>query len=116
MITAFIPVLIGTLTGVAHAIDFLKYCAPMGVCGQEGEGLFIVIAERAAVMLLSVIGGACVLIIIAGGMRIIASAGSDTGRDEGIKMVTTAVIGLILSILAAALVQFVASFIGTNFV
>lgn len=98
----------------AKAIDFTKYCAPLGVCGN-GEAFFIIFAERAAMMILSLIGGVCVLVVMYGGLRLTASAGNDSARDEAKKAIFTALIGLVFAVMGAAIVQFVANFIGSNF-
>ena len=96
---------------------YQKYCEPLGVCFDRGgaEGLFIIIAQRFAILVLSLTGFACVLVIIYGAIRIIATGASEQNQDEGRKAITTALIGLVFSILGVAIVQFVSDFVGANF-
>lgn len=72
----------------------------------EAEALVGAFAVGIANMLLTVIGTACVLAVIWGGMMIITKG--DTGKEEGKKIVFAAVLGLILAVTAEAFVLFIA--------
>lgn len=72
----------------------------------EAEALVGAFAVGIANMLLTVIGTACVLAVIWGGMKIIT--GGDQGKEEGKKIVFAAVLGLILAVTAEAFVLFIA--------
>ena len=59
------------------------------------------------------IAGAAILAIIYGAIRLITSAGNDQGKEEAKKVITTAIIGLILALAAEAIILFIARVIGS---
>jgi hypothetical protein len=105
-------ILIGFLIEKAYAQNAWQlYCSQLGGYCGSGRAFIIQLATRVEQMVVQFIGGAAVLAVIYGGIRIITSGGDDSKRDEGKKIIEIALIGLVLAILAHSLVLFVAGFV-----
>lgn len=94
----------------ASAINVFNNCAGAGsstVCGAAGNDSATSMAKIIVNTLLTILGILAVIMIIVGGIRYTTSAG-DSSRIKGAKdTITYSVVGLVVAILAYAIVNFV---------
>ena len=82
--------------------------------GGVGNGTASKILSNSIVLFLVLLGLICLFFIIWGGIKWISSDG-DKGKIDGArKTITFAIIGLILALLAFAIVQFIGSIFGVQ--
>ncbi len=76
-------------------------------CGKDGAKSFPQALAQITNLLLFVIGSISVIVIIVGGIRYITSGGDQTGITAAKNTILYAVIGLVVSFLAYAVVNFI---------
>ncbi|OGJ56099.1 hypothetical protein A2706_02120 [Candidatus Peribacteria bacterium RIFCSPHIGHO2_01_FULL_51_35] len=112
--------LIGSLISVAHAqvlqnvgtanpgvaSMWATVCSTVPFC-SVGTGAPALLFLKISGFLLMMIGGVAVAALIYAGIKIILSRGQDEGMSEGKKIAMYALLGLVLAIIADALVLYV---------
>jgi len=78
---------------------------------NPGPDLIMNLAYAAGTFFAIPIAGVAVLAILYGAIRIITSAGNDQGKEEGKKIIITALVGLVLAIAAEAIIWMAMDFI-----
>ena len=74
-----------------------------------GPATFAELVGRVTNALLVIAGAVAVIMIVVGGIRYILSAGNEKGTQAAKSTITNAVVGLIITLLAFAIVNFVLS-------
>ena len=108
MINYLINIGLGAEKAYAGAYNaFNKYCSTLhSGCGSGGVG-----GKKFLAWLADNVAGGSVIAIIYGAISIGTSAGDDTRRENGKKVIIYALIGLILAIAAEAVISFVNNFV-----
>jgi len=117
-----IRTLIGFLVTKAAAADgdtvgnpFERYCRILYDDGDQvcssGAGFLGILAERSITFFATLIGGASILVIIYGSIRLITSAGNDQGKETAKNIIIAALVGLIFAIAAHSIMYFVDQFV-----
>lgn len=78
-----------------------------GKCGPEAAQSFADSFGKIANILIFIVGAVAVIIIIIGGLRYVLSAGDPKSTKEAKDTVLYAIIGVVVAILAFAMVRFV---------
>ena len=98
---------------VAHAQTlFDDYCTTLHptACGV-GSGFGAAVALRVGNFFAALVGGAAAIAIMYGGIKLMSAGGNEQGKEEAKKIITVAVIGLILAIMAEGFIIFVVNFV-----
>ena len=90
-----------------------QYCEELHPGCGAGSDFAIQLAVRTVDIISDLIGAAAVVAVLWGAARIVASAGNDEGRNEGQKIILTALVGVFLALIGKGLVLFVGDFVGT---
>lgn len=109
-IVAMIAVLLVPVTPVfADTVDVLNKgaCSGSSICSGSNTGLFSVIRTVIQVML-TIAGAVAVIMIIIGGIRYVTSAGDQSDVKAAKDTILYAVVGLVITIMAYAVVTYVA--------
>jgi len=96
----------------ASANPFSNYCTILHSGCGSGEGFLADLSIAALEFFAILIAGAAVIAIIYGAIRLTTSAGNDQGKEEAKKIITTAIIGLLLALGAEAIILFIPTVIG----
>jgi len=99
-------------SGYKNLLD--EYSAEIFPDYTPGPALVMDLAMMAGNFFAIPIAGIAVVAILYGAIRIIASAGNDQGKEEGKKIIITAIIGLLLAIAAEAIILWVAAFVSPD--
>ena len=101
----------------AHAADdalgqYSDYWSIFGGSSTSaGTGNLVVdFAVRVADMVTMFIGGAAVIGVLLGTIKIVTSGGNDEGKTKGKSMIIASLVGVALAVMAAGLVSFVDTF------
>ncbi len=116
MINYLINIGLGAEKAYAGAYNaFNKYCSTLhSGCGSGGVGgkkFLAWLADNVGDFFGFLVAGGSVIAIIYGAISIGTSAGDDTRRENGKKVIIYALIGLILAIAAEAVISFVNNFV-----
>jgi|GEM_PF-1380643 hypothetical protein len=95
----------GTALGPGVATMWAMICSTLPFC-SVGTGAPALLALKVTSLLLRLIGGVAVGVIIYAGIRLIIARGGEEGRTEAKKIVMYAVLGLILALVADALITY----------
>ena len=100
---------LGTLAPEAHAQSyFAAYCGALGTYCGDGGAFIIHLADRViTALIVPLIGGIAVIAVLWASVRLITSYGNDQGEEDAKKIISLAVIGIILAVMALAIVKFV---------
>lgn len=102
----FVVALVPLTPAYADPKDVLKTCSGSAVCGNDGAGLFSVIKAIIQTMLF-ISGIVAIIVIIVGGIRYITSNGDQARVKAAKDTILYAVVGLVVAIMAFAIVGFV---------
>ena len=91
---------------------FRGYCEILHTQCGSGRTFLAALALRAGQFFAVLIAGAAILAIIYGSVRLITSAGNDQGKEEAKKVITTAIIGLLLALAAESIFTFIGTVMG----
>ncbi|OGJ59751.1 hypothetical protein A2881_00570 [Candidatus Peribacteria bacterium RIFCSPHIGHO2_01_FULL_55_13] len=94
-----------------------KFRIPIAGAGMSpGSGLLIALANQWYNFLFGLVMGTCVIAVIWGASTMQGTAIEEGNREKGKKIIIDALVGLVLAILAAGIVNFAAGFLdATNF-
>lgn len=79
--------------------------------GSSGDQTVFALARKVTNFTSMVIGGAAVVVVVYGGIRMITAQGKDDQIAEARKMIIYALVGLALAIIAPAVIAFVGNFV-----
>lgn len=102
----FVVALVPLTPAYADPKDVLNTCAGSAVCGSNGTGLFSIIKSVIQTMLF-IAGIVAIIVIIIGAIRYITSSGDQSHVKSAKDTILYAVIGLVVAIMAFAIVGFV---------
>ncbi|MBU0767013.1 hypothetical protein KKF55_04515 [Patescibacteria group bacterium] len=107
--------IVGFLVEKAHAASgFSGYCGILHPSDCDaGSAAVVLFAAQVGNFFAIFIAGGAVIAIIYGAIKLIISGGNDQGKEDAKKIITAAVIGLILAIAAEAIILFVVNFVST---
>ncbi len=105
--------LLGLLIQTAYAqqTPIAPYCSALHPGCGAGRVFLIQLANRIINIASGVVGALAVGMLIWGAIKMITSGGNEEGKTQGRTIITTALVGVVLAIMAQALVQFVANFV-----
>ena len=93
-------------------------CCPAGYtgnnCGDYGVNDFIVLAIKVSSWVLGIVGSLALIMFIYGGFMFLISAGSAEAVGKAKKIITAAVIGLVIVFASYLIIQFVLKSLGLN--
>lgn len=99
---------------LARSPYFNVYCNALGTYCGDGQVYLIHLANRVRdVFVIPLIGGLAVMSLIVGGIKLIASAGNDQGKEEAKKLIQYGLIGISLALLGIVIVKFVCDFVAS---
>jgi hypothetical protein len=85
-----------------------------GNCGDYGLDDFLLLGVNVAKWILGIVGSIALLFFIYGGFTFLISGGSATQVDKGKKIITGAVIGLVIVFASYLIIKFVLQAFGAN--
>ncbi|HVW66841.1 MAG TPA: hypothetical protein VHA78_03870 [Candidatus Peribacteraceae bacterium] len=98
-------------SGVSQMWSMICSVLPCSVAGTSGTGLIAYFAGRIVLFLNSLIGVVSVILVIYAGIKIISSHGNEEGVSQGKNILRYVAIGLLLYVLAFAIISFVSQFL-----
>lgn len=113
----FFLFILGLLAGTAQAQDVVdKYCDELSPFCNSGLGTSVFVqrlADQAIFMIEGLIGAVAVVAVIWGGFLLATSGVNEENRNKGKSVITTAIVGTVLAIVAAEIVRFVFVLVAT---
>jgi len=106
--------IVGTIINTASAQDFSQFCSFIDPsCGSGSSGTFLVqVAQRVGGGIVEpLVGGAAVLVIIYGAIRLASSGGDEAGKEAAKRIIKTGLIGLALATIVWPIINFTYTFI-----
>lgn len=100
--------LIGSLVDTAHAASpyFGVYCNALGTYCGDGKLYVVHLATRTAnVLIIPIVGGIGVIGILWASIKMTASFGDESGKEDAKKIITGSVVGIVLVVTGVALVN-----------
>lgn len=104
-------VIIHWLIPKAYASPITDYCQALHPGCGSGRYFIIDLANGVVNFLSTIVGGAAVLALIWGAIRILSSGGNDEGKNQGKTIIIAALAGLVLALAGKTFVYFVAEFV-----
>ena len=84
---------------------YVQYCSFMG-CGS-GASFLVDVFARAGFLVQSLVSGACVLVIIYGGIRLSLGGADESSKAAGKNTIKWGLIGLLLAVIVLPIIRFV---------
>jgi len=103
--------LLSFVIGKAHAETFYEQYGSALLPGWSGSGGAAEFAAHVITIISEVIGGAAVIMLLWGALKIAASGGNDEGRTQGKNIIIAALVGVALALISYVAVLFVQTFV-----
>jgi len=103
--------IISLFIGRAKAETFYEQYGSALLPGWSGSGGAAEFAAHVITIISELIGGAAVVMLLWGALKIATSGGNDEGRTQGKNIIIAAIVGVVLALISYVAVQFVSSFV-----
>lgn len=101
--------LFGTFIPTVFAQNpYQQYCSFMVGCGS-GSSFLVQFFWRAGIIVQTLVSGACVVVIVYGGVRLAMGGADESSKAAGKNAIKWGVIGLVLAVMVWPIINFVKS-------